>query len=217
MVRANGPEKFREWENDFRDVYEYISSIESPKYPYPIDRTLAQTGQALFNKHCSECHGTYGDSSEYPERIVPIDEVGTDRVRLDALPPANRRSYGESWFNYFGKLRTREDPGGYVAPPLDGIWASAPYFHNGSVPTLWHVLNSSERPVVWSRTAEGYDQQRVGLEIKTFERVPAGITAAERRTYFDTRAFGKSAQGHTFPDQLSADEKRAVLEYLKTL
>jgi cytochrome c peroxidase len=148
---------------------------------------------------------------------VPIDEVGTDRVRLDALTPANRRGYSESWFNSFGKLETREDPGGYVAPPLDGVWASAPYFHNGSVPTLWHVLHSSARPVVWRRTPEGYDQQRVGLEIQTFEKTPSDVKAAERRTYFDTRRFGKGAKGHTFPDELREDEKRAVLEYLKTL
>lgn len=217
MVRANGAEKFREWEASFRDVYTYLESVPSPKYPFAIDHGLAQTGAAIFNNHCAECHGTYGDRNEYPERIVPIDEVGTDRVRLDALTPANRRAYGASWFNYFGKLRTRDDPGGYVAPPLDGVWASAPYFHNGSVPTLWHVLNPSERPVVWTRTPEGYDQQRVGLEIERFDKVPRGISAIDRRQYFDTKAFGKSREGHLFPEQLTADEKQAVLEYLKTL
>jgi mono/diheme cytochrome c family protein len=217
MVRANGAEKFREWEDNFRDVYAYLSSLESPKYPYEINHKLANTGRTIFNKNCAECHGIYGERSDYPERIVPIDEVGTDRVRLDALTPGNRRSYGASWFNDFGKRTTRESPPGYVAPPLDGVWASAPYFHNGSVPTLWHVLNSKERPAVWRRTAEGYDRERVGLEFEQFDKVPAGITAAERRTYFDTGAFGKSAEGHTFPDKLSAEEKQAVLEYLKTL
>ena len=217
MVRANGPEKFRQWEDDFRDVYAYLMSVESPKYPYPIDEKLAKAGELLFNRNCAECHGTYGKESEYPERIVPIGEVGTDRVRLDALTPANRRSYGESWFNDYGKRRTRDDPGGYVAPPLDGVWASAPYFHNGSVPTLWGVLNPSERPVVWRRTSEGYNQEEVGLEVTTYKAVDGNATTAERRTYFDTRAFGKSAAGHTFPDVLSREEKWAVLEYLKTL
>jgi mono/diheme cytochrome c family protein len=217
MVRANGPEKFREWEDSFRDVYAYLSSVESPKYPYKIDQRLAETGQAIFNNTCAECHGTYGEKGEYPERIVPIDKVGTDRVRLDALSAANRRAYGSSWFNYYGNLRTRETPGGYVAPPLDGVWATAPYFHNGSVPTLWHVLNSSERPAIWKRTAEGYDQRQVGLEIEIHKSVNATAPAAERRTYFDTSALGKSASGHTFPDKLTPNEKWAVLEYLKTL
>ncbi len=40
---------------------------------------------------------------------------------------------------------------GYLAPPLYGVWASSPYFHNGSVPTLRQVLRSSERPAIWAR------------------------------------------------------------------
>jgi hypothetical protein len=175
-------------------------------------------GEGIFNRSCAECHGTYGEKGDYPERLVPIKEVGTDRVRLDALTPAHRRSYGQSWFNDYGKKPNIDNPGGYVAPPLDGVWASAPYLHNGSVPTLWHVLNSSERPVVWSRSEDGYDTKRVGLEIKTFKELPEEASSpAERRRYFDTRVLGKNAAGHTFPDKLTPDEKQAVLEYLKTL
>ena len=40
---------------------------------------------------------------------------------------------------------------GYDTPPLYGVWASAPYFHNGSVPTIWGVLRPSQRPAVWQR------------------------------------------------------------------
>ncbi|MBW8884631.1 MAG: cytochrome c, partial [Planctomycetia bacterium] len=171
-----------------------------------------------FNRVCADCHGTYGAGGSYPEKTVPIDEVGTDRVRLDALSPAHRDSYGQSWFADFGKSANVSQPAGYVAPPLDGAWASPPYLHNGSVPTLWHVLHPAERPVVWTRRGDAYDSDRVGPQIETFDSVPQRITANwERRQYFDTRAFGKSAAGHTFPDALSEDEKRAVLEYLKTL
>ena len=42
-------------------------------------------------------------------------------------------------------------PFGYVAPPLYGAWQGAPYFHNGSVPTLWDVLKPSDRPKIWQR------------------------------------------------------------------
>jgi hypothetical protein len=102
---------------------------------------------------------------------------------------------------------------------LDGVWASAPYFHNGSVPTLWHVLHSGERPRVWRRKSDTtYDCEYVGLEFEVFDQLPDGITSnAERRRFFDTTKFGKSAGGHTFPDKLSDDDKRAVLEYLKSL
>lgn len=218
LIPQNGPEKFREWESDFQDVMAYITSIEAPKYPYSIDTALAERGRIAFNRVCADCHGTYGAGSSYPEKLIPIDEVRTDRVRLDALTPTHRAAYGKSWFAHLGELPNIADPRGYVAPPLDGVWASSPYFHNGSVPTLWHVLHSKQRPTVWTRTSDDFDQAHLGPIIKTSDDLPSSVTAgAERRQYFDTRAFGKSAAGHDFPDALEEDEKRAVLEYLKTL
>jgi hypothetical protein len=134
------------------------------------------------------------------------------------MPVEHRQFYRDSWFGEYGKLEVVDNPDGYIAPPLDGIWASAPYFHNGAVPTLWHVLHPSARPAVWMRTEDGYDQERAGLEVAEFVRRPQEVTAPdERRRYFDTRMSGKSAAGHNFPDELTEDEKRAVLEYLKTL
>ncbi len=218
MVRSNGPEKFKQWEADYRDVYAYMSSLQPPKYPHAVNQEVAARGEAAFRRVCAECHGTYGKDASYPELLVGIEDVKTDRVRLDALSPKHRDSYGQSWFADHGAKNNINDPGGYVAPPLDGIWASAPYLHNGSVPTLWHMLRPKQRPVVWRRTEDGYDQQRMGLEVKTFEKLPKDISSEwEKRTLFDTRAFGKSAAGHNFPEQLSEEEARAVLEYLKTL
>ncbi len=218
LVPENGPEVFADREDEFQDVYAWLESLEAPKYPFAIDHELAGKGEIIFNNHCADCHGTYGRDETYPNKIVPIDVVGTDPVRLGALSPENRHAYGQSWFGYFGERATIDDPGGYVAPPLDGIWASAPYFHNGSVPTLWHVLNSNERPSIWRCTEDGYDQQKVGMEIIALDELPADAkNGRERRKYFDTSKQGKSASGHTFPDALDDAEKHAVLEYLKTL
>jgi len=217
LVHTNGPEKFRSWEAEFRDVYAYLNSLTPPRYPHAIDQSLSAQGKVAFERVCAECHGTYGEQSTYPERMVPLDEIGTDRVRFDALTPAHRRAYGESWFTHYGELLNIDSPPGYVAPPLDGIWASAPYLHNGSVPTLWHLLNPDERPKIWQRTREGYDREKVGLEVRIEPKLPPYLTTAERRTWFDTHQRGKSAAGHDFPNQLSAEERRAVLEYLKTL
>jgi len=216
LVKDNGPEKFRAWEEDFQAVYRWMESLRPPRYPFEIDRKLAARGRVIFEDNCSRCHGTYGEEWTYPNKITPIAEVGTDPVRLQALTPEHRKKYGASWFAHFGEHRVIADPGGYVAPPLDGIWASGPYLHNGSVPTLWHLFHPDERPTVWRRT-EGYDRERIGLEFKAVDSVPKDATFAQQRTYFDTRRFGKSARGHTFPADLSADQKRAVLEYLKTL
>ena len=47
---------------------------------------------------------------------------------------------------------------GYVTSVLDGIWSRAPYLHNGSVPTLYHLLVPSERPQQFLRGSIDYDQ-----------------------------------------------------------
>jgi mono/diheme cytochrome c family protein len=218
LIPENGPERFAECEDDFREIYAWLESLEAPKYPYDIDADLAKRGETVFNANCADCHGTYGENETYPNKIVSIHEVDTDPVRLGALTPDNRKGYEVTWFAHFGEHKVVADPGGYMAPPLDGIWASAPYFHNGSVPTLWHVLNSSERPAVWSRSEDAYDREHVGLEVTTHDSVPkTPMSNHARRGYFDTSMFGKSNQGHLFPDALGDTEKREVLEYLKTL
>lgn len=221
LIPENGPEFFRENEEHFRDVYAYLSSLRAPKYPQQIDTQIAEQGRAVFNQSCADCHGNYGKNEAYPNRRIPIDEIGTDPVRLTALTVAGRRKYADSWFAHAGDPKeqtTITQPDGYVAPPLDGIWASAPYFHNGSVPTLWHVLHPGERPTVWHRTSEELDSARVGLTIEIAEKIPVlEPDVAVRRSFFDTRRFGKGNGGHDYPDELTEREKTSVLEYLKTL
>jgi mono/diheme cytochrome c family protein len=213
LIPTNSGEKLRGWESDYEDVLRYVASIEAPEYPWEVDAELAARGRRAYKKTCARCHG---DEETYEERVVPIDELGTDPVRLRALTRKLRSDYGASWIGRYGKTPLVAEPEGYVAPPLDGVWASAPYFHNGSVPTLWHVLHPDERPVVWRRKQDGdYDRERVGLAVEELKEVPE-TDAIGRREYFDTRAHSKSAAGHPYPDELSAADKRAVLEYLKT-
>ncbi len=212
------PEKLAEWEPHFTDLLAWIESLEPPKYPFEINRELASRGERVFVENCARCHGTYGAKGKYEQRTIELDEVGTDPLRFRSLTVEHRQWVKDGWLSRFGADPVEVDPVGYVAPPLDGIWASAPYFHNGSVPTLWHVLHSDARPVVWKRTEDGYDQDKVGLEVETFDSVPRSVKAtAHRRRYFDTKQPGKSASGHTFPNVLDEDEKQALLEYLKTL
>lgn len=212
------PSQLTEWEPDFAAILAWIESLEPPKYPFDIDRQLAARGETIFNQNCTRCHGTYGPQGTYRQTTVPIDEVGTDPVRWKALAPEHRLWMKNGWLSRYGLDPVQTSPAGYVAPPLDGIWASGPYFHNGSVPTLWHVLHPDARPVIWKRDEDDYDRDRVGLGIEVFDRIPASVTApAHRRRYFDTRLPGKSAQGHRFPDVLDESQKQALLEFLKTL
>ncbi|MEQ1828378.1 MAG: cytochrome c [Pirellula sp.] len=218
LVRQNGPEKFKQWENDFRQVFAFLSELRAPKYPLPIHREQASRGKLAFERTCAACHGTYSnDQNEYPEVRVPIAELGTDPIRLQSLSTTHRRNYGQSWFANFGGQDTIAEVDGYVAPPLDGVWASAPYLHNGSIPTLWHLLHPESRPKTWKRTALGLDTSKIGLQVEIDVEIPKRLRPAERRWYFDTTRFGKSASGHNYPNELSEDERADLLEYLKTL
>ncbi len=218
LIPRNDAKTFKSWEEDYRQILSWIETIQPPKYPFEIDDQLAEEGRVVFEATCSQCHGTYGEEWTYPERIVDIDELGTDPLRLQSLSPIYRRKYGRGWLADYDPTRVREHPGGYVAPPLDGIWATAPYFHNGSVPTLWHVLHPDQRPAVWRRSIEGYDTKRVGLEVAEFAELPGDVkTPRTARAFFNTQESGKSATGHRFPETLSESERNAVLEYLKTL
>ncbi len=76
----------------------------------------------------------------------------------------------------------------------------------------------ADRPGVWRRTDESLDPEKVGFTIEIVDKVPlTEHDPAVRRSYFDTRRFGKSNSGHDYPDELTEQEKTAVLEYLKTL
>jgi hypothetical protein len=219
LVPVNGPARLKAWEPDFKDVLAYVRSVRPPAWPHAVDRALAARGKRVFETSCSACHGTYGECPTYPELAIPLEVVGTDRVRFEAISRDERVKFSDSWFTEYAPARARVDLEGYVAPPLDGLWASAPYFHNGSVPTLDHVLHPDARPAAWRvKSPTGYDVRRVGLDVEERAAPPAGLTDAwERRSWFDTTKPGKSAAGHRFPNEVPEADKPALLEYLKTL
>jgi Cytochrome c len=214
---------FDKHEAAFQDIEAYLRTIEAPKYPFPIDRTLAAAGESQFLKTCSSCHGTYGDKPTYPNKIVAIDEIGTDRKRYEGVTDEFAEYYNQSWFaKEKGDGYQALPSNGYQAPPLDGIWATAPYLHNGSAPTVYHVLNSMARPAIFTRsykTAEvDYDKVKLGWKFTELTKPPPEpLTPIERRKIYDTKQPGRGNGGHTFGDHLTDDERMAVIEYLKTL
>jgi mono/diheme cytochrome c family protein len=220
------PREFHKAEPAFRDIQQYLLSLESPKYPFAIDKAKAAKGEAVFADHCARCHGTYGEKWTYPNKVIPLEEIGTDPARHRGVEAAYGTAYAESWFGQEpgqwldGKLIRMT--AGYQAPPLDGVWATAPYLHNGSVPTLAGVLNSKARPKRFTRsykTGEAdYDTEKVGWKVTELASPPGpGVSAFERRKVYDTTLPGRSNRGHTYGDDLTDDERAAVIEYLKTL
>lgn len=222
----NSPDFIKSQESVIADIREFILTLEAPRYPFSIDRGLAAQGKSVFGEHCSECHGTYGEDREYPNVIVPVEDIGTDPALATFDGSADLAYYKASWLyrekGPDGEPLHMVNYGGYQAPPLDGVWATAPYFHNGSVPTIAHVLNSKSRPAVYTRSfrtdKDAYDQNRVGWKVTPVDLGDAQRTSRyEQRRITDTSRPGRGNQGHTFGDGLSTSERAALLEYLKTL
>jgi hypothetical protein len=226
LIPGNSAEYIKEREADFADIQAYLRSLEPPRFPFSIDRELAARGEAIFRRTCSRCHGTYGPEGNYPNKLVPLEVIGTDPTLAFAFPPEGVAHYLKSWFarerGPAGEPYHGLGGGGYQAPPLDGVWATAPYFHNGSVPSVHDVLNSSDRPQIFTRVFDGsveeYDRTKLGLKVRVLDRTPCpALPAIERRKVYDTSQPGRGNGGHTFGDELSEEDRAAVIEYLKTL
>lgn len=101
----------------------------------------------------------------------------------------------------------------YKARPLNGIWATAPYFHNGSVPNLWELMRRAEDRVTkfWVGSRE-FDPVNVGFEtdkgLSEFSVYKAGTNIIQP---------GNSNRGHNYGTNLSVEQKWALIEYMKTL
>nr|MBL8412023.1 c-type cytochrome [Dechloromonas sp.] len=189
-------------------LQDYLSALQPPKYPFPLNQARVAAGKPLFEAHCAACH-----ASEKTGTRLPLAEVGTDRNRLDtwnkgAAIEANRvvRQFGIE-----RKGLVEEDLVGYKTPYLDGLWLRAPYLHNGSVPTLRDLLEpAAKRPKLFWRGYDVYDPVKVGF-------VTDGDEAPHVGTKMDVASKGGGNQGHEFGTGLSAGEKEALVEYLKTL
>jgi len=206
--------KARAVEQKFVDVMAYIKTLEPPVYPKTIDQEKLARGEVLFEYNCVACHGYHGANSTYPNLLVELDKVGTDPVLAGSnyTDEAFRQWYNNSWFSTFPAAAQFNPGAGYIAPPLDGIWASAPYLHNGSVPTLEDLLDSSQRPVYWERSFDtsDYDFEKVGWNYE----VQSG---ANTKKIYDTTLLGYGNGGHTFGDHFTEEERSDLIEYLKSI
>jgi Cytochrome c len=201
-------------DKNYVNVLSYIKSLKAPKYSYIIDNQLVTQGKIVFEKTCSSCHGTYGSNETYPNLLIDTKAIGTDPVLADsyAAYPEFENWYNKSWFSTGSNFAKLIHTSGYIAPPLDGVWATAPYFHNASVPNLESVLNSKNRPTFWRRAFDNkdYDQTKMGWNYET-------LTKKEDTKTYNTTLRGYGNTGHYYGDGLSDTDRKALLEYLKTL
>jgi mono/diheme cytochrome c family protein len=200
-----------------------ISGYQPPPFPGRVDRGLAAAGAGLFEKNCARCHGSFAETPagprlvRYPSKLVPYDVIDTDPQRARATAGDPNALFGATALR--GHVDARAT-GGYIAPPLTALWATAPYLHNGSVPTLWHLMHPDARPARFQVGGHRLDYARVGIDGEvaadgTFRYRP-GYQPWMAPEIYDTATPGRSSAGHLEPfDELSEDDKRALLEFLK--
>lgn len=196
----------------------WLAQAKPPAFEqyFPVDKTLAARGAQIYQEYCADCHGVSGSdfSGKYVGKVTPLTEIGTDRGRLDSYTPELAVNQGMLYaakpqhrFRHFRKTF------GYANAPLDGIWLRAPYLHNGSVPTLWDLLQPAPmRPKVFYRGNDLYDPKRLGFVSEVAEE--------GGRHYFryDTAVTGNGNAGHegkAYGTELPERDKWALIEYLK--
>lgn len=195
---------------------EWLMTVEPPAYPFGINKELAALGEKVYASRCADCHGRSGRdfTGSRVGKVTPIGEIGTDRARLDSYSAELCADQNTLYAGEPARFKHFKKTFGYANQPLDGLWLRAPYLHNGSVPTLRDLLETSDkRPAAFYRGYDVYDQARAGFV----------STVAEEggRTFFrlDTSIPGNGNKGHegaAYGTDLSPQEKDAVVEYLKT-
>jgi hypothetical protein len=189
-------------------VRDWILELKAPKYPRErINSDLAAQGMSVWNESCASCHSFKGSRVG---KVTPINEVRTDRNRLDSFTQELVDKQGEGTGN-LPKFSHFKKTNGYANHPLDGVWLRAPYLHNGSVPTLEDLLAPpAQRPERFYRGVDIYDWERVGF-------ISRGSTAKRIGFLYDTKVRGNGNGGHTYGTDLPAGDKRALIEFMKTL
>jgi hypothetical protein len=188
-------------------IERWLEELAPPAYPFTVDRAAADRGRAVYDQQCAQCHAAGGARTG---SVIPVEEVGTDRHRLDMWTQASAAAYNGFADSYPWGFKGFRKTNGYVAVPLDGVWLRAPYLHNGSVPSLEELLEPPDRRrASFYRGYDLYDRNRTGF-------VSEGEAARRAGTLYDTQRPGNGNGGHLYGTQLSAADKRALIEFLKT-
>jgi hypothetical protein len=242
----------------------FIDNLPPPPYPFAsVDLARAREGKAIFKSQCATCHSPKNERI-YPVSKLGVDanrtkvNTSVSRYGLAALVMEACSIYGlnhkgqpgADWCVPKGDWQARLDEyfrdtprrvadgtNGYKADMLHGIWAQAPYLHNGSVPTIGQLVCSATRPKRFLRGNLNYDEGLVGFEWATRPTARYGPNETLLVKEYDTSVPGKSNTGHPFGSELCPDtsgldpisdrkeiEARilkspvgALLAYLKTL
>lgn len=186
---------------------ELSEHIRPPRYPFAIDAEAARGGAAHYRARCAACH----DGPENDTRLHAVAEVGTEPRRAELFSPTQANLFNK----FLAELETpgyrpASEPGiratqKYWAASLWGVWARAPFLHNGSIRTMQELLTPpAGRAKTFRRGSRVYDAAQMGY-------------ADEGAYLFDTSVPGNANTGHDYGTDLTVAQKRELIEYLKSL
>ncbi|MGY2202679.1 c-type cytochrome [Pseudomonas gingeri] len=193
----------------FNRVTNWLLGTKPPAWPFALDQARVAQGKPIWDNNCAGCH-EFG-KADTGQVTTRIDQLGTDPHRLDSFTVGLVQAFHgfkKPPFDFNAYRKTQS----YSNTPTDGVWMRAPYLHNGSVPSLWDLLQTPDkRPVTFSTGSDVYDPVKVGF-------VTSG-QQVEAPGYFkyDTRLEGNHNSGHLYGTQLTDAEKWALIEFMKTL
>jgi cytochrome c2 len=188
----------------------------------------SQFSEVLFATRDTVIPGAYSRGLPPPFKdrsVIPaavLYNVIAAAVREKAIAKANltpEQTDDLHGYRPYGSEPAEKPPvlGGYKASPLDGVWATAPFLHNGSVPNLYELLRPAKERQAQFNLGRGFDPVKVGVE--TSEQIGTAV--------FNTALPGNSNAGHSFEDGprvngvigrlLADDERWALIEYMKSI
>jgi len=211
------PEQAQRHVPEAEAIFAWLADYRPQPFPGPRNMPMAEAGAALYARGCASCHGQF-DWNEGAPRLASypnwIGNVGTDPLRAAAIDPPLAEAIRGSAYSEAIIVKPGD---GYAAPPLAGLWASAPYLHNGSVPSLAALLDPRLRPARFMVGGHALDWQSMGLRLTPEGTYPTGYRAFSVPQWVDTSKLGLGNGGHEYGKELSAMERTALIEFLKLL
>ena len=152
---------------------------------------------------------TYGIAKTYFKKFGVSETLQKEWMYFDLR--------GKEWFR---NTYTPKNNLGYVSRDLSGYWATAPFLHNNSVPTIWDLLQpAAKRPKIFKIGIMEFDPAKLGLKNSEMDEsyICKGNYKWDVNACMDTRTEGNSNSGHEFGTNLPDEAKWQLIEYLKVL
>ena len=203
----------KEWRTN--DIGQQVRIIEN----IPIDHVGTDPAQAadMMNRTVALPENLGIKEPGFAVALKEVVEKTVNYIYDRTNPPLNKKQRDEFDGYMPNEVRGKLE---YKVRPLNGVWATPPYLHNGSVPNIYLLLSPvEERPKEFYLGHREYDPENLGYR---YDDLKNGF-------FFDTRIRGNSNEGHEFANKpkdtkglvgkrkLEPDERKAIIEYLKTL